>query len=291
MVAAYSGIVPDESTNDPGRDKSDATQSAIRQGIAVGVATGLYGISFGALSVAAGFSLIQTSVLSLLMFTGGSQYALVGVITAGGLASAPSAIFSSTLLGSRNALYGMRMQAVVGNSPLQKVAAAWLTIDESVAVSLAQRTHRSRVAGFWATGLAVFVAWNAMTIVGAVLGDMIGDPRTYGLDAAAAVAFLGLIWPRLRAKQPVAVGVGAAIVATVLTPVVTPGLPVIIASVVALIVGIGNYFAPASDRTGTHDQPTTQVGPTNPNNHTTHDPSAQDPTTHDSATDLNGDAS
>ena len=54
---------------------------AVRIGASLSVATGLYGISFGALSVAAGLSLGQTVALSALMFTGGSQFAFIGVVS------------------------------------------------------------------------------------------------------------------------------------------------------------------------------------------------------------------
>ena len=126
---------------------------AARQGLGVALATSAYGISFGALSVAAGLDVWQTCALSLLMFTGGSQFAFVGVIGAGGLAAAPAAIASAALLGVRNAAYGMRMSPVIGPGFWKRVAAAQFTIDESTAVSLAQRTRHARLVGFWVTGL------------------------------------------------------------------------------------------------------------------------------------------
>lgn len=223
--------------------RSDAERAAVRTGIAVGAATGAYGISFGALSVAAGLDIWQTVVLSAVMFTGGSQFALVGVLASGGLAAGPVAIASAVLLGSRNALYSIRMAPIVGGGPLRRIAAAWITIDESTAVATAQTEPRAQRLGFWVAGCAVFVGWNAMTVVGAVIGDRLGDVRQYGLDAAAAAAFLGLLWPRLREAQPIAVAVGAAVVATAFTPLVPPGVPVLAAALVAVLVGAANVFA------------------------------------------------
>ena len=215
---------------------------AARQGLGVALATSAYGISFGALSVSAGLDIWQTCALSLLMFTGGSQFAFVGVIGAGGLAAAPAAIASAALLGVRNAAYGMRMSPVIGRGAWKRAAAAQFTIDESTAVSLAQRTHHARLVGFWVTGLAIYVGWGLSTLAGALLGDVLGDPRAYGLDAAAAAAFLALLWPRLRQRQAIAVGVAAAVVATMLTPLLMPGLPVLIAAVVAIVVGWFNLL-------------------------------------------------
>jgi len=224
---------------------------ATRQGLAVALATSAYGISFGALSVASGLDIWQTCVLSLLMFTGGSQFAFVGVVAAGGPAAAPAAIASSALLGVRNAAYAMRMAPVVAGGFWRKLSATHFTIDESVAVGLAQDAPRARQAGFWVTGIAIWVGWNLSTLLGALLGDVLGDPRSYGLDAAAAAAFLALLWPRLRGRQPLAVAAGAAVVAALLTPWLMPGIPVIAAAGVAVAVGL---FDPRAAKASTGEE-------------------------------------
>ncbi|PVW06279.1 branched-chain amino acid ABC transporter permease [Microbacterium sp. Gd 4-13] len=231
------------------------SRRAARQGLAVALATSAYGISFGALSVASGLDVWQTCVLSLLMFTGGSQFAFVGVIGAGGPAAAPAAIASSALLGVRNAAYAMRMSPVVGRGFWRRAAATPFTIDESTAVSLAQTTTRARAVGFWVTGIAIYVGWNISTLVGALLGDVLGDPRQYGLDAAAAAAFLALLWPRLRGRQAIAVGAAAAVVAVLLTPGLMPGVPVIVAALVALAVGWFNLLGESDRRGGAASEP------------------------------------
>ncbi len=227
---------------------------AARQGLAVALATSAYGISFGALSVASGLDIWQTCVLSLLMFTGGSQFAFVGVIAAGGLASAPAAIASAALLGVRNAAYAMRTAPVVAGGFWRKAAATPFTIDESVAVALAQDRPRARQAGFWVTGVGIWVGWNISTLLGALLGDVLGDPRAYGLDAAAAAAFLALLWPRLRGRQPLAVAAGAAVVAALLTPVLLPGIPVIAVAGVAVAVGLFDPRQPAPPAAGVAEE-------------------------------------
>lgn len=226
------------SADQPGPDgEATEVRRAWRDGVGVALATSAYGVSFGALSVASGLDLWQTCVLSLLMFTGGSQFAFVGVIGAGGLAAAPAAIASAGLLGVRNVAYGLRISPLIGVGRWRRAAAAHFTIDESTAVALAQTRPRARRVGFWVTGIGIWIGWNLSTLAGALLGDVLGDPRAYGLDAAAAAAFLALLWPRLRRRQAVAVGVAAAVVATALTPVLMPGIPVLVAAVVAVIVG------------------------------------------------------
>lgn len=208
-----------------------------REGLGVVVATSAYGISFGALAVGSGLDVWQTCVLSLLMFTGGSQFAFIGVLGSGGVAALPAAIASAVLLGVRNTAYAIRMSPIIGRGFWRRAAAAQFTIDESTAVAISQDDPRLGRLGFWVTGIGIFLGWNATSLVGALLGDVLGDPKTWGLDAAAAAAFLALLWPRLKQRQAVAVGAAAAVVAAVLTPVLMPGLPVLVAAVVAIAVG------------------------------------------------------
>jgi len=212
------------------------TRSIVRDGIAVGVATGAYGISFGAVSVASGLNVWQSCALSLLVFTGASQFALVGVIATGG--TPLFAAVSGLLLGTRNALYGLKVNPLVGWRGPKRVAAAHLVIDESSAMTITRTTQEHARAGFLSTGLAVFILWNLATLAGALAGNSLGDPRRYGLDAAVGGAFLGLLWPRLSTmRNRVAALLGAAL-ALSLVPLTPAGVPVLAASVVALGMGL-----------------------------------------------------
>lgn len=205
-----------------------------RQSLSVAIAASSYGVSFGALSVAAGLSIWQTVVMSLLLFTGGSQFAFVGIL-AGGPAGAPAAIATSSLLGVRNGLYGLQVSRMLEVRGWRRVVAAHLTIDESTAVSVAQPDQPSGRLGFWVTGFGVFVFWNLTTLVGALAGDALGDPRTYGLDAAAAAAFCALLWPRLKSADTVAIAVIAFLIAVVSSPHAPAGVPVLVAASAALL--------------------------------------------------------
>ena len=211
--------------------------------LGVGIATGLYGISFGALSVAAGLEIWQTQLLSILMFSGGSQFAFIGVVASGGLASLPAAIASAWLLGIRNGFYALQMKPLLGVLGWKTPIAAQLNIDETTGVATAQSNLADTRKGFWLTGLSVFVFWNLLTFAGALLGESIGDPSAFGLDAAAAAAFLGLLWPRLRELQPIAVAVAAGVIAVVLSPMLPAGLPILIAALSAVVIGGFNLFA------------------------------------------------
>ena len=206
----------DEVAVDPARRRE-----VIRQGLSVGFATGLYGVSFGALSVASGLDVWQTQALSLLLFSGGSQFAVVGVLGAGG--SGVAAVATSTLLGIRNGLYGLQVARFLEARGLRRMLAAHVTIDESTAVGIAQEEPRLQRLGFWVTGLGVLVMWNLLTLACA------------------------LLWPRLRSGEARASAVLAGFIALLTTPLLPPGVPVILAAFAAVIIGwrpIGAHEVP-----------------------------------------------
>lgn len=215
-------------------------RSVLRTSLGVGLATGAYGVSFGALATASGLSVAQACALSVLMFTGASQFAFVGVLAAGGnpLSGAATAV----LLGTRNALYGLRLSGLLGLRGGWRPLAAHLVIDESSAVALGQvrESEKNGAArlGFWATGVAVYVLWNLATLLGALAGSAVGDPRRYGLDAAVPAAFLALLAPRLRGRTPALVATGSGAVALLLVPRAPAGVPVLAAALVAAGAGL-----------------------------------------------------
>jgi predicted branched-subunit amino acid permease len=211
-------------------------RKVLRDATGIGLAVGAYGLSYGALATASGLSVLQTCALSVLTFTGGSQFALVGVLGSGG--SAASGVATALLLGSRNTLYGLRLAPTLQVSGARRAVAAHLTIDETTAMAVGQDDDQSARLAFWATGLAVFVFWNVATLLGAVGATALGDPKALGLDAAVGAAFLALLWPRLRDRGAWVVALLGASVALALTPLVSPGLPILAAGVVAVAVGL-----------------------------------------------------
>ena len=220
-------------------------RAIVRDGLGVGIATGLYGVSFGAVSVAAGLSVLQTCALSLVMFTGASQFAFVGVAAAGG---APlSGALTALMLGTRNTLYGIKLAPLVAFRGWRRVTTAHLVIDESTAMSVTRESRAAARTGFLTTGIAVFALWNLFTLVGAVAGNLIGDPRTYGLDAAVGGAFLALLWPRLADPRNRVIALCAAAVALGVVPLTAAGVPVLVAGGVALVAGL--LTSTASDST------------------------------------------
>lgn len=210
----------------------------LRDSLAVAIPVGAYGAAFGAASVAAGFSVLQTCLLSLLLFSGASQFAVVGVIGAGG--SAISAIATGSLLGVRNGFYGLKMAPLLALSGIKKVIGAQLTIDESTGVALNQEQKRGLAAsryGFWATGIGVYLFWNLFTLLGALGAQSLNNPSEWGLDAAVPAAFLGLVWPRLVDNKTRGLAVLAALLAVVLIPIAPAGVPIISTVLLALAFG------------------------------------------------------
>lgn len=198
-----------------------------RDAVGIGLAVGVYGVSFGVLAVAAGLSVAQACAMSLLVFTGASQFAFVGVIAAGG--SALAAITSGTLLALRNGVYGVSLATLLPRQPWRRAITAQLVIDESTAMARAQEEPGEARQAFLATGLAIFVLWNAGTIAGALAGEALDDPRSLGLDAMFPAAFLALLAPQLRRAGAPTAAVCGALVAVALVPFTSAGLPVVAA--------------------------------------------------------------
>jgi len=195
-------------------------------------------LSFGAIAGASGLDVWQTQALSLGMFTGASQFALVGVLGAGG--GALVAVLTALLLGARNSLYALSLRPFLASSAStpwwQLLLRAQITIDESTAMAIRypEGSRQARHA-FWATGIAIFVLWNLGTLIGALGSAALEDPRTLGLDAAVPAGFIALLWPRLRDRSTIALALVSAAVAMALVPFLQPGLPVLSAALVALV--------------------------------------------------------
>jgi 4-azaleucine resistance transporter AzlC len=211
--------------------------------ITLGFAVGVFAISFGVSAVSAGASVPQTCVMSLLVFTGASQFTAVGVIGSGGTAA--SAFTSSALLSARNGVYGLAMSRHLQGSLGTRLVAAQLTIDESTAMSVAQDDPAHRRAAFWVTGISVYIFWNAGTLIGALLGTAI-DPTKFGLDAAIPAAFVAILFPMLRERASRRAAITGAVVCLALIPFAPVGVP-ILAATVGVLWGIPTPPAPKSE--------------------------------------------
>lgn len=182
-------------------------------------------------SAGSGLTVWQTCALSLLVFTGASQFALVGALAAGGnpLTAAAGAFF----LGVRNAFYGLRLSQLLALPRVLRPFAAQWVIDETAAVSLAQAGRRAARIGFAVTGLSLYVLWNLTTLLGALGAEAIGDTDAWGLDAAGPAVFLALLAPMLRTATERTVAGLAVLLGLGLLPVLPAGVPVLAAALAA----------------------------------------------------------
>jgi predicted branched-subunit amino acid permease len=247
---------------------AEPVKRATRDGIALGLAVGTSGLAFGAAAVASGLSAAQACVLSLVAYTGASQFALAAAVAGGGNLIAGTA--SAVLLGSRNGLYGLRLASLLDfHGPFRLLAALGIT-DESTAVSLGQPGRAAARAGFLATFGSLYLTWNAGTLAGALGAGRLGSPGMFGLDVVGPAAFLALLWPRLRdGRTERTVALAGAVIALAATPFCPPGLPVVLAAVAALgaalLPAAGTPLppaaAPGAARPGARPGPAGPAGP------------------------------
>jgi predicted branched-subunit amino acid permease len=221
----------------------------------VAIPVGIYGAAFGAAASTAGLNLAQTISLSLLLFSGATQFAIVGVIGSGGAVAA--AIATGALLGIRNGFYAVRMAPLLNLRGLKRILAAHITIDESTAVALAHNSNQNGesqsgdsqsgesgagknsdlVKGFWFTGLGVLLFWNLFTLIGALGAGALEDPAQWGLDTAVPAAFLALLWPQLTSKRLRIIALTSVFLSLLLAPYLTAGLPIIATVLIAIVAG------------------------------------------------------
>ena len=199
-----------------------------RNGFTLAAACGLIGITYGVFADTAGLSLLQASALSIFTFTGASQFAAVSVIDGGGNPAA--AVGSALLLSARNALYGPVITKSLKDGKLNKAAAAHFVIDETIAIASAQESSRDSRDSFWFTGVSLFVFWNIGTILGVLLGGILEDPGSWGLDAAFPAAFVALLVPHILTREGKITAIVAGIITLVSIPLTPVGMPILLAS-------------------------------------------------------------
>ena len=211
--------------------------AVVRDSLGVGLAVGASGTAFGIAGIAAHLTVMQTCALSLLAFTGASQFALIGSLAAG--AAPAAAIAGAVFLGARNSFYGLRLGPRLGIPRLLRPLAAIAVIDETAAVALVQPDRRSARIGFVVTGISIYLAWNLATLLGAVGAGALGDPSRYGLDAAGPAVFLALLGPRLReGSTERSVGLLGMVLALAAVPLLPAGVPVLLAVAAVPLVGL-----------------------------------------------------
>lgn len=198
-----------------------------RDALPLCVAVAPFAVSFGVLAQSAGFGNFAPIVMSITTFTGASQFAAVSILSAGGTVGA--AVAAAILLAARYGPIGISVAPSMRGNPFVRFIESQFVLDESWAVASRPdgTVDRERLLG---AGVAMFVVWQAGTIAGVLAGDVLGDPETWGLDAAFPALFLALLAPRLRDGQARLAAAAGVIIALALVPFARPGVPVIAAT-------------------------------------------------------------
>ena len=210
-------------------------RAIVRAVAGIGAYAAAFGVTFGAVATASGLSVVGAVAMSAVMFTGASQFALVGILAVGG--SPLAAVSAALLLGLRNAFYGVPVARILGPRGLRRLYTAHFVIDESVAMAVAQRAPGAAEYAFWTTGITLSVMWTLGTLAGALIGSGIAT-SALGLDAAAPAIFLALLWPQLSRDRAPAVALGAVVIALSLVTVVPAGVPIVAAAAVAIVAAL-----------------------------------------------------
>ncbi|MFF9283492.1 AzlC family ABC transporter permease [Streptomyces griseosporeus] len=208
--------------------RTPEVRSLVRDSSLVWLASGIVGVSFGAIAVAGGLPVWVPVVMSLVVYAGSAQFSAVGILLAGGGPLAAAA--TGLLLNTRTAAFSLAVADVLGRGRAARLLGAHLVTDETVAFALAQSDPARRRTAFWVSGLGLFAVWNAGVLCGALAGSALGDTGTYGLDAAFPAVLVALVLPALRSDAAVrrSALLGAAL-ALAVTPYVPAGVPVLLA--------------------------------------------------------------
>ncbi|MFI7410978.1 AzlC family ABC transporter permease [Streptomyces sp. NPDC049627] len=214
------------------------TAALVRDSALVWLASGVVGVSFGAIAVTGGLPVWVPVVMSLVVYAGSAQFSAVGVLLAGG--GPVAAVATGLLLNARTAAFSLTVADILGQGRVARLLGAHLVTDETVAFALAQSDPARRRAAFWISGLGLFAVWNLGVLAGALAGGALGDTSTYGLDAAFPAVLVALVLPALRegpaVRRSALLGAGLALV---VTPAVPAGVPVLVALAGLAVYGRG----------------------------------------------------
>lgn len=197
-----------------------------------------FGAAFGVLARTAGYDILQTQAFSAFIFAGAAQVAAV-TITAGG-GGAVAIILTTLLLNLRHVLYGLSLRPFLPQHVRPpRALLAYLLTDEAYGVTIrAYLDGRSGPFFLFGAGLSLYIAFNAATLAGAVLGSIIPDPHHIGLDFIFPLTFLALLVPLLRSRTGVVVALVSGICALVLSRLVPGGITILVSTLLAASLGV-----------------------------------------------------
>ena len=210
--------------------QTSRTWDGVRAALPLAIGPLLFGASFGLLAIDAGLGALGAVAMSATTFAGSAQLAAASILEDGG--GAASAIAAALLLNARYVPLSLAVASIFPGSPRRRALESQLIVDESWA--LAGRRGRFEYGVLIGAGLLLYVVWVGGTALGTVIGDLL-DPEAIGLDAAFPALFLALLAPYLRNRRALATALVAGGITLVLLPFAPPGVPIVAASLAALI--------------------------------------------------------
>jgi 4-azaleucine resistance transporter AzlC len=191
-----------------------------------------FGVAYGVLAVAAGMGVVAPIVMSATTFAGSAQFAAASVLRDGG--SVLTAVAAAVLLNARYLAISVSVAPAFRGSRLRRLLEGQLIVDESWAVAQigGGRIERRVLVG---AGLLLFPCWVGGTALGVFGGDLLGDPKRLGLDAAFPALFLALLATLLVSRRALLAAAMGGLTALLLLPLTPAGVPVIAASAVSLL--------------------------------------------------------
>ncbi len=198
----------------------------------VALAVAAFGLTFGVLARDAGFGSVAMVVFSAATFAGSAQFAAASVLSVGGTVAA--AIAAAVLLNTRYVPIGISVAPTLSGPVWKRALRAQLIVDESWAVGHlgGGRYDPALILG---AGLVLWLTWVTSTAVGAVAGDLLGDPERLGLDAAFPALFLALLVGQIDGPRGVQAAILGAAIALCLVSFVPVGVPIVAAAAACLL--------------------------------------------------------
>ncbi len=222
---------------DPAGDADEATprerfRRGVRLGVPYAVAAFFLSLSFGVLSLQAGFTVAQAVVTASLVFAGSAQFAALAVVASGGTALA--AVSAAGLMNARFLAMGIALAPSLPGRPLTRAAQAQTVVDSSWALANRGDGTFDRWQLFGTTA-PQYLAWVAGTVIGCLAHGLVGDTEALGLDAIFPTFFLALLLLELRHRRSRPIAAAGALVALALVPIAPPGVPILAASAATLL--------------------------------------------------------
>jgi len=212
----------------------DSTLSAHRRqlvvdGIGIVVSAAGFGFVYGVAAGAAGFSLVDASAMSVIVFGGAAQFAAVGYV-AGGF-SWLGIVLLTAFLNARHVLYSAALAPWLADRPLaERAVMAHLLTDEAFALSVThfRRVGRADTWGYWFAAIgATFIPWNLATIAGVFVGGAIPDPSRFGLGVVFPAAMAGLAVGLATGRREIVAAVVGAVLGVAISLAWDPAIGII----------------------------------------------------------------